>query len=383
MNRNSATGRTLARLCCALALAHLAIPAFAASARVYVSAKGSDSNTGLNCALATPCRSFAAAVTVVSSGGDVVALDTAGFGPVTITQSLTLTGPAGTYAGITAANPGNGVTINAPGANVRIRGIVLESQQPATTTSCTTCYPPDGIAIDILAAANVSVENCVIAGFPNSGILTLPPGSTQTTPLTLNVLDSVFVEDGYYGALLLWPAHFAAGATVSANIRNVSLNGYAAYTGTGYQGIFVGDGATAAIDGSQIVGYLYGINVGALAGGTAQLAAVNNVLNNGLNNVAVGNYSPSGGSVSADLGNNVLIGTSAANTAAAGANPPPAAAVYAYGAGQTMTLNANTISGNAVGVYVGATGQVKSYGNNQLSSNGTDVTGSLTPDGGK
>ena len=36
----------------------------------------------LTCSLATPCRTFNAAIGVVNAGGEVVILDTAGYGPV-------------------------------------------------------------------------------------------------------------------------------------------------------------------------------------------------------------------------------------------------------------------------------------------------------------
>src|SRR5215471_2418652 len=66
--------------------------AWASAARTFVSSAGSDSNTGANCSLASPCRSFQAAYGVTSPGGEIVALDSAGFGELTITGSVSIVG---------------------------------------------------------------------------------------------------------------------------------------------------------------------------------------------------------------------------------------------------------------------------------------------------
>ena len=76
----------------------VAAPADAAQ-RVFVSSSGSDANTASGCGLAAPCRSFSSAQTVVSDGGEIVALDAAGYGPITITKNVTVTANPGFYAG--------------------------------------------------------------------------------------------------------------------------------------------------------------------------------------------------------------------------------------------------------------------------------------------
>ena len=79
--------------------------------RTFVSASGSDSNTAVNCARTAPCRTLAMALTVTLSGGEIVALDPAGFGPITISGPLSLVGIPG--AAINAPANGIGVAINA------------------------------------------------------------------------------------------------------------------------------------------------------------------------------------------------------------------------------------------------------------------------------
>src|ERR1700694_4447420 len=66
-----------------------AAPAEAAQ-RAFVASGGSDANTASGCGLSMPCRSFASAQTVVSDGGEIGALDAAGYGPIAITKNVTI-----------------------------------------------------------------------------------------------------------------------------------------------------------------------------------------------------------------------------------------------------------------------------------------------------
>jgi len=122
-------------------------------ARSFVASTGNDAAT---CQLATPCRSFGAAIAKTLPGGEVIALDTAGYGPVTITTSVSIFAPPGLYAGITVSS-GNGVTINAPGATVVLRGLSINGE---------------GGTHGILAvnASRVHVESCVISHMNGVGL---------------------------------------------------------------------------------------------------------------------------------------------------------------------------------------------------------------------
>src|SRR5438128_12507761 len=90
-----------------------AFPSIAAQ-RTFVSGTGNDANA---CTHDLPCRSFAAAIAVTNPNGEVVAIDSAGYGPVTVTTSVTLVAPLGVHAGISVFS-GDGVTINAAASDV-------------------------------------------------------------------------------------------------------------------------------------------------------------------------------------------------------------------------------------------------------------------------
>ena len=92
--------------------------------RTFVASNGVDTNP---CSLAAPCRSFGAAVTAVAAGGEVVVLDSAGYGAVTIAKSVSIVAPPGLYAGVSVAS-GTGVTVDGAGINVVIRGLSITNQ---------------------------------------------------------------------------------------------------------------------------------------------------------------------------------------------------------------------------------------------------------------
>ena len=88
----------------ALAVTLPAVSAQAQAPRTFVSAAGSDSNP---CSFAAPCRHFQAAVNATSAGGEVDALDPAGYGPIIITQAITIEGQGWSYIAPPASGNGN------------------------------------------------------------------------------------------------------------------------------------------------------------------------------------------------------------------------------------------------------------------------------------
>jgi hypothetical protein len=131
------------------ALVVLAPSAFAASQRTFVSTNGVDNPT---CSIGAPCRTFGAAVAATSIRGEVIALTSGGYGPVTIGQAVSITAPAGVYVGISVAT-GDGVTISAgPTDLVTLRGLTINSTGGTN-------------GIHLVSAARILVEDTTIAGF--------------------------------------------------------------------------------------------------------------------------------------------------------------------------------------------------------------------------
>lgn len=147
------------------------LSAGAATNRSFVASNGSDANAAVNCPLAAPCRSFAAALPITNAGGEIVALDSAGYGPVIVDRSISITGPDGVYAGITVSS-GNGVTIATAGVNVTLRGLRINGVGGANGILMT-----DG--------ASLRVENCSISGF----------GTSATAGINVRAAAKVFISD--------------------------------------------------------------------------------------------------------------------------------------------------------------------------------------------
>src|SRR5215831_14977565 len=122
-----------------------------ARARVFVASYGNDANP---CTFGSPCRNFQQAVNVVDPGGEVTAIDSAGFGPISVSKSVTITSPDGVEAGIVPVAGGNAVTINAePNDVIVLRGLTLNGSGIAY----------DGIVFN--SGSSLTVANCVVQNF--------------------------------------------------------------------------------------------------------------------------------------------------------------------------------------------------------------------------
>jgi hypothetical protein len=145
------------RLLCPFVVAALAIVSLPAGAapRTFVASFGNDANV---CSLPLPCRGFARALTQTDPGGEILVLDTAGYGAVTVDKAVSIIAPAGVYAGISATS-GDGIVVNAPGAIVVLRGLDING----TGTSA-------GSGILHQAAASLLIDHCTVSGFANDFI---------------------------------------------------------------------------------------------------------------------------------------------------------------------------------------------------------------------
>src|ERR1700687_4751298 len=129
-----------------------ASPVFGLANRVFVSARsGNNANSCDN--IATPCPTFAGAVTQLNPDGEVIVLDSGGYGPVTITQGVTIEAPAGVTAFIHPPS-GDAITVNAGSATVTLRGLTLN------------VGTNNGVTVNSVGTLNV--ENCFITGSVNS-----------------------------------------------------------------------------------------------------------------------------------------------------------------------------------------------------------------------
>src|SRR6516164_7033185 len=131
-----------------------------ARARTFVASYGNDSNP---CTFGSPCKTFQQAVNVVDAGGEVTAIDSAGFGPIIITKAVTITSPDGVEAGIVPGASGNAILIGVGTSDtVVLRGLTLDGGGVGF----------DGILFN--AGGRLVVTNCVLQNFGNAGIQFFP-----------------------------------------------------------------------------------------------------------------------------------------------------------------------------------------------------------------
>ena len=279
---------TLAALSMAVATPFISLQAQAVQ-RTHVSAAfGSDANTATNCAAAAPCRFFTAAMSVTNPNGEVIVLDSGGYGAVTITQSVALIAPTGVYAGISVFPGADGVTIATAGVNVVLRGLSINGQGGNNGISMT-------------AGNSLTVENCVISNLTQNGILV-------NAATNVNITDTIVRRNGLNGITLQNGVKATiTRAVVSGNINNpgIFLYGITPSTSTldiadstvdgNNYGIVAQSNLSAAVvklsvRDSRIVRNSYiGLFVGSNAGAAASLYASNNMVSNNATGLAAFN----------------------------------------------------------------------------------------------
>jgi hypothetical protein len=127
----------------------------AQASRTWVSGVGDDVNP---CSRTAPCKTFAGAISKTAAGGEIDALDPAGYGALTITKAITIDGGGGQVASVLVSGT-NGIVVQAGPSDV----VILRNLRF------------NGIGTGIngirwLAGKSLFVERCYIFGFTNNGI---------------------------------------------------------------------------------------------------------------------------------------------------------------------------------------------------------------------
>jgi hypothetical protein len=134
--------------------------AAAQATRTWVSGVGDDVNP---CSRTAPCKTFAGAISKTAAGGEIDALDPAGYGALTITKSITIDGGGGQVASILASGT-TGIFVNAgSGDVVTLRNLRINGAGGGASAN--------GInGIDYIAGGKLMVENVDVFGFTQNGI---------------------------------------------------------------------------------------------------------------------------------------------------------------------------------------------------------------------
>jgi hypothetical protein len=283
--------------------------------RTWVSGTGNDANP---CTRAQPCLTFDQAHSVTDPGGSINCIDAGDYGAVGIVKSITID-CTGTFAA-SSASVGSAILINAAGIFVTLRGLSIEGRGTAAR------------GVRVTQASVVQIEQCRISGFQAGeamGIQFIPTGG-----------GNLFVSD-----------------TV------ITKNGAGAVGG----GIVIDPGAGSAfavLQRVQLQQNSEGLTVTGAGGGGAIVSVIDSQASlNGRNGfVAV---SPPGGALAGiEIDSSFAILNNLSG-------------VLADGAAAHVTIGASQVLGNSTGLGKANGGNVFSYGNNSVNTNGSN--GSPSP----
>lgn len=223
----------------------------AQASRTWVSGVGDDANP---CSRTAPCKTFAGAISKTAAGGEIDALDPAGYGAVTITKAITIDGGGGQVASVLVSGT-NGIVVQAGPSdfvilrNLRINGIGT------------------GInGIRFLAGKALSVENCSVFGFTTNGL------DVATAGGKVFVTDSTFENNGGVGLSV----QSTALTTVAVNNSRFNLNN---------NGVTAGSNSKISVSNSEAYGNASVGFLAAAGSGTGDLNIANSTAAN--NNVGI------------------------------------------------------------------------------------------------
>ena len=284
----------------------------AQASRTWVSGVGDDANP---CSRTAPCKTFAGAISKTAAGGEIDALDPAGYGAVTITKAMTIDGGGGQVASVLVAGT-NGIVVQAGPSdvvilrNLRINGISGSGN--------------GGInGIRWLSGKALTVENCDIFGFTTNGIDIAKADGGKAF-----IHNTVVQNVG------------GSGLSVQSTTTNTSVDvDTSRFDLAGSFGIIAGSFSRITVSRSVASGNGSAGFIASAGAGTAELNVTESTSSNNITGVQAGG------------------GTAAV----------------------TVRISNVTLHDNLNGLVVGANGTLKSFGNNFNSGSGAPTAPNLTP----
>ncbi|MDQ3805094.1 MAG: right-handed parallel beta-helix repeat-containing protein [Acidobacteriota bacterium] len=310
----------------------------------FVASTGNDANP---CTRPAPCRSMQRGVDATPDGSELQVIDNAGYGPnVTITKNITISAD-GVQATVATVS-GIGIHINAPGATVRLRHLRLMG---AGATQA---------GIRVTDAASVRIENCVIDGFGNAGISYDVQAGSQ-----LHITDTISSNNGAGGLHVFGPQLVVAGR-VGAQLAL--------------------DAATVSVSGSK---FLHndgnGVNFDT---GFINASITDSVMSgNSFDGVRAGSPSATASCDRCTAADNGQDGFLASNNGAltvthSVARGNSSSGMEARGGGRMRVSDSAATDNDGFGFRQRTGGTFETIGNNLVSGNGTDVSGTVNNIGG-
>jgi hypothetical protein len=303
--------------------------------RTFVASTGDDSHP---CNLALPCRTFGAAIAQTLLGGEVVVLDSAGYGAATISQPVSIIAPPGIYAGISVFS-GTGLTINVGSGNVTLRGLSINSVNVAGT-----------VGISFVSGTALYLDGVTATNFPTAGVIANVSASSS-----LFVTNSSIHDNGAGGVFS------ASSGTLTVSIDNTL---FARNT----TGASFGDGTAGSVHASTLSGGTTGILVAPPTAGKTATIEVRDCTISDNSGVGVDATQTGAGSP--------LTLVSVVSTQVSGNST----GVRTTGTNSSAYVSDSTITRNTTGINPASAATIVSGGDNRLVNNGSNGAFSSTVD---
>ena len=305
--------------------------------RTYIAPDGVDSNP---CTLAAPCRLLPAALATVIDGGEIWMLGSANYntGPVNIAKSVTILAVPGALGSVVALG-GNAIDIATAGVKVSLRNLVIVPFIGGGGTN----------GINMTAGTSLTVENCLIANLPGTGIIANGVMDVLVTDTTVrgNGTHGLFIENGARATVTR--------TTVSRNANNgISVRGNTASTTT------TADIADSTISTNNNGMFAQSSNAGAVVKVSVRDSrVVGNV------NFGVAAQSNVGALVTVSASNNIISNNDYG--------------ILAVSTGTRVWASGNTVSDNGYGLFNSNLALFESAGDNAVRNNSSGNFGVITP----
>jgi len=323
-----------------------------AAQRTFVSGSGSDTNP---CSISAPCRGFAQAIAHTDPNGEIIVVDSAGYGPVVINKSVSITAPPGVYAGITVFS-GDGVVVSGADIKVVLRGLSINGQG-------------GNRGIFYTLATELVVERCAISNMMEDGIAIGFGGE-------ITIVDSVIRNNGGSGIhATLNPRltvlrtrveqNQGSGISFAPNFAGSTLSIFDAYVASNFFGIVVvpeSIATTVAVTGTtSAANAATGIAMQTEGDAAIAFEARNNTVVDNERGITV-IINTGSGSNSALLKDNLVARNSIEG-------------ILSKKTGTRVVIDGNTVTHNGHGIETQLGGLIQTRANNTVRENGTDVVG--------
>jgi len=276
-----------------------------------------------------------AALAATAPGGEIIVLDSAGYGPMLIDKPVSIVAPAGVYAGISVPS-GHGIDVAAGAGKVVLRGLAINGLG-------------GDIGVNFISGDALYVENCVISGFTNTGL-----NAIASTSASVYVRNST-IRDNFNGAFFGMTS--GAAGSLQAHIEGSAFENNAS-VGIGFTGWGVG---SATIANSILTGGMWGLYLNPVGGAIAKVE---------MRGATIARNSASGVRVAGIAGTTAALNLVSSLVAENGIG-------IEMLTGGTAYVSDTTITRNATGITHGA-GSVVSLTDNRLTNNGVNGTFTTT-----